>query len=141
MFKEQERSEGGEPPMRTEYTEEEKKLFHELEAQLDDLVTPYCAESKNYGRFRATARRNVIFLPKDPSKPVLQSIDLTRWEYYWEDRDRSTKVVGVGYDIDKQQFYVSSNSGEDRFLSTVAEAVAEIRKQLDVMCAYFEEKK
>ena len=132
----------GEPqPMREEYTPEERELFDALEKELDVLARPFLAESEQYGNFRCAVRRDVAFRRDDPGKRIPQSIDCTRWEYYWEDRNRSTKVVGVGYDIETHSFYVALQGGKDLILHTVAEVVAEIQRQFEEMSAYWKKNK
>ncbi len=123
----------GDKPPRTEYTTEELKLFTEFEKQLDVLVAPYLSASKDYGNFRVTARR----FPKSNPR---QEIFYTRWEYNWKDNNESTRIVVIRYDIEKRSFYLFSESGEQRLLPTVAEAINEIQAQLNKMAEYFKSK-
>lgn len=132
MFQEQEQ-----PPTRTEYTVEENELFNQFEKQLDDDVAPYLAGRERYGGFACTARRNVTFSKKGPIRDSF--IDVTRWQYHWEDHDRSERVIGIHYDSKEKSFYTFLDSGEKHFLS-MAGAIAEVQKKLAAMRAYFDKK-
>lgn len=120
-------SEHEQPELQWEQPEEAD--FRALEETLDALAAPLLAAPDHYGGFRLAARRDI----------VEQRHKMVRWEYLWEDEQKSSHSVSVFYDGLQKKFYVYA-SGKRNFFDDVQGAIDNFKEQVDTVRKKHEDK-